>query len=65
MDYLKMLQYHISKRADLTIAFYVPIDQANRYGIVGIDEDYKSVKSFIEKPTNPPETARQTRTLFC
>ncbi|MBL1212803.1 MAG: glucose-1-phosphate adenylyltransferase [Ignavibacteriae bacterium] len=56
MDYLKMLEYHLQKEADLTIAcFYVPVDQANRYGIVGIDDEY-NIKSFIEKPNNPPET---------
>jgi glucose-1-phosphate adenylyltransferase len=55
MDYLKMLQYHAQEKADLTIAsFYVPIDQADRYGIIKIDDKYKVV-SFIEKPSNPPE----------
>ncbi|PKL87812.1 MAG: glucose-1-phosphate adenylyltransferase [Ignavibacteriae bacterium HGW-Ignavibacteriae-2] len=55
MDYLKMLQYHIEKKADLSIAsFYVPKDIANRFGVIEIDKNYR-VKSFIEKPENPPE----------
>ncbi len=55
MDYLKMLQYHIEKKADLSIAcFYISKDQASRFGVIDIDENYK-VKSFIEKPNNPPE----------
>lgn len=55
MDYLKMLQYHIEKKADLSIAcFYISKDLASRFGVIDIDENYK-VKSFIEKPKNPPE----------
>lgn len=55
MDYLKMLQYHVEKKADLSIAsLYVPREQAKRFGVLGIDENYKVI-SFVEKPTNPPE----------
>ncbi len=56
MDYLKMLQYHTEKEADLSIAsIYTPKDQASRFGILDIDKNYK-VKSFVEKPKNPPES---------
>ena len=55
MDYLKMLQYHIEKKADLSIAnIIVPKEQASRFGIIEIDEDY-DVLSFVEKPEDPPE----------
>lgn len=55
MDYLKMLQYHLEKKADLSIAcFYISKDMASRFGVIDIDKNYK-VKSFIEKPKNPPE----------
>ncbi|MBU1100437.1 MAG: glucose-1-phosphate adenylyltransferase [Bacteroidetes bacterium] len=55
MDYLKMLQYHIEKKADLSISsIYVPKDQGSRFGILEIDEDYRVTK-FIEKPKDPPE----------
>ena len=55
MDYLKMLQYHIEKDADMSIScIYVSKDQANRFGIVDINETYR-VTRFLEKPKNPPE----------
>lgn len=55
MDYLKMLQYHVDTKADLTIACIdVPQEEGSRFGIVGIDKDYK-VNAFVEKPANPPE----------
>jgi glucose-1-phosphate adenylyltransferase len=55
MDYLRLLQYHLVKMADLSIAcIEVPQSEANRFGIVEVDAEYK-VKSFIEKPENPSE----------
>ena len=54
MDYLKMLTYHTDKKADLTIAsIEYPQVQASRFGVIGVDEEYK-VKMFIEKPKDPP-----------
>ncbi|HQF41945.1 MAG TPA: glucose-1-phosphate adenylyltransferase [Ignavibacteriaceae bacterium] len=54
MDYLKFIDNHIEKSADLSIAsIEVPKYEANRFGIVGVDENY-NVTSFIEKPSNPP-----------
>ena len=55
MDYLSLVQYHTTKKADLSIAC-IEIEQndASRFGIVGIDEDFK-VQSFIEKPENPAQ----------
>ncbi|MEN8192893.1 MAG: glucose-1-phosphate adenylyltransferase [Bacteroidota bacterium] len=55
MDYLKMLQYHIDKKADLSISsLFVSSGLANQFGVIAIDEDYR-IKSFLEKPKNPPE----------
>ena len=55
MDYLRLLQYHLVKMADLSIAcIEVPQSEANRFGIVEVDAEYR-VKSFIEKPENPSE----------
>ncbi|MBN1638743.1 MAG: glucose-1-phosphate adenylyltransferase [Ignavibacteriales bacterium] len=55
MDYLKMLQYHIEKKAELSLAcIHVEKEQASRFGIVDIDENYR-VTGFLEKPENPPE----------
>jgi len=54
MDYLKMIQYHIEKKAALSLAaIEVPKSQASRFGVVEIDPKYK-VTSFIEKPKSPP-----------
>lgn len=54
MDYDVLIQYHREKRAAATICtITVPLDEASRYGIVDVNDDY-SVRSFIEKPENPP-----------
>ncbi len=54
MDYDVLIQYHREKKADATICtITVPLDEASRYGIVDVNDDY-SVRSFIEKPANPP-----------
>lgn len=55
MDYLKMLQFHVDEKADLSMACIdVPQEKANRFGIVGVDKKYH-IESFVEKPLNPPE----------
>lgn len=55
MDYLKMLQYHIDKKADLSISSLLfSTNLANQFGVIGIDEDYR-IKSFLEKPKDPPQ----------
>jgi glucose-1-phosphate adenylyltransferase len=54
MDYSHMINFHTSIGADLTMAtISVPIEEASRFGVVGVDENYR-VTSFIEKPTHPP-----------
>lgn len=54
MDYLKLLQYHLDKKAHLSMAcLEVPRDEASRFGIVSVNSEYK-VDSFIEKPADPP-----------
>ena len=54
MDYRPMVEFHIQRQADLTIAsIAVPIEEASRFGILGVD-DQQRVTSFIEKPAQPP-----------
>jgi len=54
MDYRKMIEYHRSKEADLTIAAQpVDIEDAHRFGILDYQEDMK-ITDFLEKPENPP-----------
>lgn len=53
MDYAKMLQFHKSNNADVTIAaIKVPIKEASRFGIINTNDDY-SIYEFEEKPVNP------------
>ncbi len=54
MDYDTMITFHIDQQADLTIAtIRVPLEEASRFGVLTVDKKY-CVKSFIEKPKNPP-----------
>ncbi len=54
MDYDVLIEYHRSKKAEATICTIpVPMDEASRYGIVDVDDDYR-IRSFIEKPADPP-----------
>lgn len=55
MDYLKMLQYHLDKKADLSISsLFVPKSIASEFGVIEIDKNYRVI-DFVEKPQNPPE----------
>ncbi|MCK8817320.1 glucose-1-phosphate adenylyltransferase [Natroniella sulfidigena] len=54
MNYNKLISYHEEKQADLTIAAQrVPIEEANRFGILEPDTEMKII-DFQEKPDNPP-----------
>ena len=56
MDYSAMIDYHLSRQADLTMAtISVPADEASRFGIVGVDSSGR-VTSFVEKPQKPTST---------
>jgi glucose-1-phosphate adenylyltransferase len=54
MDYDAMITFHMDQQADLTIAtIRVPPEEASRFGVLTVDKKYR-VKSFVEKPRNPP-----------
>lgn len=54
MDYSEMITYHMDHGADLTMGVIpVPIEEASRFGIVGVDSRNR-VTSFVEKPADPP-----------
>ncbi|MCA0937624.1 glucose-1-phosphate adenylyltransferase [Vibrio alginolyticus] len=54
MDYAAMLEEHKKKGAKLTVACMdVPVDEATAFGVMGTAEN-GLVKSFVEKPSNPP-----------
>jgi glucose-1-phosphate adenylyltransferase len=53
MDVRQMLNYHVQKRADVTIAAIpAPIEAAHRFGIIEVDSSWRLV-GFEEKPSNP------------
>jgi glucose-1-phosphate adenylyltransferase len=54
MNYRGMIDFHMQQNADLTMAtIRVPLEEASRFGIVGVGEDM-SVTHFVEKPKDPP-----------
>jgi glucose-1-phosphate adenylyltransferase len=55
MDYSNMLQDHVDKGADCTVACVeVPIEEASGFGVMAVDSSMRIV-DFLEKPKNPPE----------
>lgn len=56
MDVKHMYKYHKKKNADLTIsAIPVPVEMADQFGVMVIDEDWKLI-GFQEKPKENPAT---------
>ncbi len=64
MDYQKMLKYHIEKNADMTIAACeMPINEAQRFGILETDSNLKVV-GFEEKPQYPKPAPGKENAAF-
>lgn len=56
MDYNNMIDYHIEKNADCTIAcMEVPVSEAQRFGIM-VTDPFNKIVEFQEKPKNPKGT---------
>lgn len=54
MDYDVLIEFHRENRADATVCtIRVPIEDASRFGILDVDDNYR-VRDFVEKPANPP-----------
>ena len=54
MDYLEMLEFHLSRDADLTVAaVMVPREEAGSFGVLHVDGGSRIV-NFLEKPAEPP-----------
>lgn len=54
MDYLAMLEFHLSKDADMTVAAVpAPRREASAFGIVHVDDAHQVI-DFLEKPADPP-----------
>jgi len=57
MDYSHMLQDHVDKGADCTVACVeVPLHEASDFGVMAVDGSMR-IADFLEKPKNPPEMA--------
>ena len=56
MNYDILLNFHREHEAECTIATRrVPLDEASRFGVMTVDEDYRVVE-FEEKPSHPKST---------
>jgi glucose-1-phosphate adenylyltransferase len=56
MDYSRFLDYHLEKKADLTISLTeLQKELAQEVGVAGVDEDYR-IHGFQEKPKDNPTT---------
>lgn len=54
MNYDAMVAFHMDHDAALTMAtIRVPMEEASRFGVVGVRDDY-TISSFVEKPVEPP-----------
>ncbi len=50
IDYNKLLEFHIAKRADVTVVCTECIDDdVNRFGVLKLNEDMR-IEEFDEKP---------------
>ena len=56
MDYRELIEFHDEKKADITVpCIEVPIKDASRFGVIGIDNN-QMIVAFDEKPANPKPT---------
>jgi glucose-1-phosphate adenylyltransferase len=53
MDISHMIDYHLEKGANVTVAAYpTPVEEATRFGVLQVDEDFR-ITEFQEKPEKP------------
>jgi len=53
MNYAEMYDFLVEKRADAVVgAIEFPISEATRFGVIGVDDDYR-IQCFDEKPARP------------
>ena len=56
MDVRQMLDFHVAKKADLTVAAIpVPVAEADQFGIIEVDTEGRMI-GFVEKPKAAPKT---------
>lgn len=55
MDYRKFIDFHLQKKADISISVYpVPYDRASEFGVMKVDENGE-ITNFQEKPKDPSQ----------
>jgi glucose-1-phosphate adenylyltransferase len=55
MDPLQMLRAHIDGGAGVTVAgIRMPRSSAHDFGVIQVDQDGRTIESFLEKPADPP-----------
>lgn len=65
MDYGDMLAKHVANEADLTVGcIEVPLAQASAFGVMGVEEDMR-IRSFVEKPAEPPKMPGHDDLALC
>ncbi len=64
MDYRELIEFHDARKADITVpCIEVPIKDASRFGVIGIDNN-QMIVSFDEKPANPKPTPSNPETVL-
>jgi glucose-1-phosphate adenylyltransferase len=64
MDYMEMFHWLVAKNADVVVgAIDIPIQEAYRFGVMAVDEDYR-VTRFDEKPSNPTPVPNDPNVVF-
>jgi glucose-1-phosphate adenylyltransferase len=54
MNYMEMMEFHLSRGADLTVAaVMVPREEGSSFGILKVNQA-SQVENFLEKPKDPP-----------
>jgi glucose-1-phosphate adenylyltransferase len=54
MNYMEMMEFHLSRGADLTVAaVMVPREEGSSFGILKVNQA-SEVENFLEKPKDPP-----------
>ncbi len=65
MDIRQMIDFHLERNAQVTVAARpIPICEASLYGIIDAGDD-GSIKSFVEKPKNPPPMPKDPNKAYC
>jgi len=65
MDYEPMLQQHYEREADVTVGcIEVPREEASGFGVMAVDGN-DQIKSFLEKPKDPPAMPDKPDKALC